>query len=154
MPFIKVALKDAQESEVVPEGEYDLRIAKAEDKDSKKGNPMTQVMIVIDGHPNAQPVNHFLLYPTKNDDENITNLRLRDTRRFLELFGIEWTPDGFDTDDLVGATARGFLGQEEGDDGNMYNRLRPPRLKTEEKEEETRRPAVASGGGSRRRRSA
>jgi hypothetical protein len=47
----------------------------------------------------------------------------------LTLFDIPHDEGGFDTEDLVGATARALLIQEEGTDGVIRNRLRLPRMK-------------------------
>lgn len=156
MAFINVAIKDAKESEVVPEGEYDLRIVKSEDKDSKAGNAMTVVMIQIisDEYPNASPLNHFITYPSENGSEAGNAMKLRDIARFLQTFKIPYTDEGFDTDDLQGAEGTCFLDQEEGQDKNgkangmMFNRLKLPRLAEEEA-----KPARASAraGSSRRR---
>lgn len=131
MPFIKVPLDDAKEQEAVPEGEYDLRIVKAEDGESKKGNPMTTVMIAIEnsGIPNPNIVRHWLTYPDDNTPADQRNMRLLDIKRFLTAFGVPTEDGGFNSDDLPGQTARCFLSQEEGDDGQIYNRLRLPRLK-------------------------
>lgn len=158
MAFIKVALSDAKESDVVPEGEYDLRIVKAEDKDSKAGNPMTVVMIQIvsEEYPNASPLNHFITYPSDNGSEGGNAMKLRDIARFLQVFSIPHTEDGFDTDDLQGAEGNCYLVQEEGQDKNgkangmIFNRLNLPRLDTEEE----KKPAARSGSrasSSRRR---
>jgi hypothetical protein len=131
MGFIKVDLNDAKEAETVPEGEYDLRIIKAEDGESKAGNPMTSVLIKIEDAPipNASPVRHWLTYPDSKTPADQRNMRLLDIKRFLTCFGVPMTAYGFDSEDLVGATGRAYLAQEEGDNGEVYNRLRLPRLK-------------------------
>ncbi len=127
MGFIKVALNDVSEPKAAPEGEYDLTIISAEDKESKKGAQMTEVKIRIDNQESF-PIRHFLVYPDENTPPDQVNMRLLDIKRFLACFGIPFE-DGFDTEDLPGATGRSLVVQEEGDDGNVYNRLRLPRLK-------------------------
>jgi len=131
MPFINVALDDAKEQEPVPEGEYDLRIVKAEDGESKAGNAMTTVYIKIEdsAYPNAALCRHWLTYPDRDTPADQRQMRLLDIKRFLTAFGIAQESKGFNSDDLLGATARCMLSQEEADDGNVYNRLRLPRLK-------------------------
>jgi len=132
MPYISVALDDAKEGEPVPEGEYELRIVKAEDGESKKGNPMTTVMIRIEnaGIPNAAPVRHWITYPTAQTPADQVNMRLLDIKRFLVCFGIPFDGHGFDSADLEGATGRCMLTQEQNEEnGEIYNRLRLPRLK-------------------------
>jgi hypothetical protein len=131
MPFINVALDDAKEAEAVPEGEYDLRIVKSEDGESKKGNAMTTVYIKIEdnSYPNAALLRHWITYPDRDTPADQRQMRLLDIKRFLTCFGVAMEGNGFNSDDLIGATGRSFLYQEEGDDGNIYNRLRLPRLK-------------------------
>lgn len=131
MPFIPLAMNDVKENEAVPEGTYDLRIVKVEDGKSKAGNTMTTVVIRIEdaAHPNASPIRHWLTYPDDNTPADQRQMRMLDIKRFLALFEVDLTPDGFDSDDLNGAVARCLVTQEEGDDGNIYNRLRLPKLK-------------------------
>ena len=133
MPFISVALQDAKEPEAVPEGEYDLRIMKHEDGESKKsGNPMTTIFIKIEdaAHPNAALVRHWLVPPTNETPADQRQMRLLDIKRFLTAFNIPMEGEGFNSDDLDGATARCMLTQDEDEEsGNVYNRLKLPRLK-------------------------
>jgi hypothetical protein len=134
MPFIKVALQDAKEPEAVPEGPYDLRIVKHEDGESKKsGNPMTTVFIKIEdaAHPTAALVRHWLVPPTHDTPADQRQMRLLDIRRFLTAFGVSMQGDGFDSDDLDGATASQIMLTQETNDetGDVYNRLKLPRLK-------------------------
>ena len=131
MPFISTPLGDAKEPEAVPEGPYDLRIVKSEDGESKKGNPMTTVYIKIEdpAYPNAALVGHWILHPTADTPPEQLQMRILEQRRFLECFGIPYEANGFNTDDLVGATGNSFLVQETGDDNVVRNRLRLPKLK-------------------------
>lgn len=130
MSFIKLAIDDIKEGEVVPEGEYDLRIVSAKDGASKAGNEMTTVMIKIEdaGTPNPNLVGHWLVYPADDADASQKYMRLLDIKRFLQCFGIA-IDGGFDSDDLVGQTGRAFLKQEQGENGQVYNRIVLPRLK-------------------------
>lgn len=132
MGFIAVQLDNVREPEVVPEGEYDLRIVKKEDTKSKKGNPMTVCYIRIEdaSTPNPAIVTHYLTPPTSDTPPDQVQMRSLDIKRFVTLFGIGYDERGFDTDDLVGAVARGTLVQEEGDDGVIRNRIKLPRLKS------------------------
>lgn len=131
MSFIKLDLEGVNESEPVPEGEYELRIIKSEDTESKKGNPMTVVTIKIeDGEfPNPSLVYHYITYPTEDLPDNQKYMRLLDIKRFLTLFEVGFQDGGFDSEDLLGQTAKGMLIQEEGEDGIIRNRLRLPRLR-------------------------
>lgn len=144
MPFIKVAL-DAQEALIAPEGRYPLRIIKQEmaktgDKSKIPGEPMIKVMIANE-EPGANyaPVFHQLMIITgKTPDENKQMYKLN-IQRFLALFNIPGQPDGFDTDDFVGAETGpegGLLKQDaEYDPENPKNVLVPDRLGGEEEEE-------------------
>lgn len=132
MPLISASLNDVQEASAVPEGEYDLRIVKAEDGETKRGDYMKVVTIeVLDsGVPNASAVKHWIIPPTDPSDQYF-NLRALDVKRFLACFGVPINDDGsFDTDDIeAGLEGRCYLTQEEGDNGTVYNRLRLPKLK-------------------------
>lgn len=131
MGFISVALDDVKEPSIVPEGEYDLRIVKKEDKESKKGNPMTVCYIRIEDAAVANPaiIVHYMTPPTAETPPDQVPMRALDIKRFITLFGVGYDERGFDTDDLVGATCRGYVIQEEGDDKVVRNKLRLPKLK-------------------------
>jgi hypothetical protein len=131
MAFIKLNLEGVKESEAVPEGEYDLRIVKAEDRESKKGNDMTVVTMRIEDadQPNPAPVLYFLVHSMDGLSDEAKHFRLLEHKRFLELFGVDYSDGGFDSDDLVGQTARCFLIQENDENDIPRNRLRLPRLR-------------------------
>lgn len=128
MAFIKQTL-DAKEPEAAPEGEYDLRIVKWEEKETKKGSPMIPCTIkIMDRDVNAPLFTHWVLLiddkvPVENHDMYKLNLQ-----RFLSAFNVPYEDGGFDTDDLQGAEGHCFVGQQEGDDGIVRNVLRLPRL--------------------------
>lgn len=128
MSFIKANLDDVKEPTIAPEGEYDLRVVRVNDKDSKKGNPMTEVFIAIEGG-DYQVLRHYINYPRQDQTPDQKRLTLLDIKRFLTAFEVPMEDGGFETEDLNGATARMFVTQEDGDDGNTYNRLRLPRIK-------------------------
>lgn len=144
MPFIKMAL-DAKESVVAPEGEYDLRIFKVEekktgDKSKRPGEPMLLVMINIEepGQSYA-PVFHNLMLMSGNTPPEHHQLYKLGVQRFLATFNIKGDSDGFDTDDFVGSTGRCLVTQGEGENGEPRNELKLPRL--DEEEEEVATPA-------------
>lgn len=129
MAFIKVPLGDAAEPEAVPADEYDLRIVSHREKESRNGNAMTQVTIAIEdaNYPNASVFNFFIMHVQPGDD-NFEFMNLNNAR-FLQLFGIPYDENGFDDEDLVGATARASLTLDTGDDGVKRNSIVLPRLK-------------------------
>lgn len=133
MPFIELDLDSAQEASVVPEGEYDVRCARFEATTSKKGNAMYRAMILVEDpeYSNALPINHFLVLPSADDDQDVVNMKLRNIKRFLACFGVAFEGSGFNDEDVEGATGRCFVGQTPADEdtGAIYNELKPPRIK-------------------------
>jgi len=140
MPKINVDLKDAQELEIAPEGEYELRIIKADDGTSKSGNDMTTVTLAFEGHPEWQPIKHWITYPNEDTPPDQRAFRLIDIKRFLVAFDVGHDDGGFDSDDLLGQVGKCLVIQEKADDGNTYNRIKPPRLRrSEERSQRIRR---------------
>ncbi len=93
---------------------------------------MTTVVIKIDdfeNYPNAEQIYHYLVWPDDTVDRESRERTIRNNKRFLHAFGVPIQDGGFDTEDLLGATATMMVGQEEGDDGVIRNRLRIPRMK-------------------------
>jgi len=128
MSFVKINLKTVKEPEIVPEGEYDLRIVKVKDDETKKGEPMTILSIVIEnaGIPNPQVVMHYVLYPNGGQYDDMRALEIK---RLLTAFDVGFDEGGFDPQELQGRTAKCLLTQEEGDDKVIRNRMRLPRIK-------------------------
>jgi hypothetical protein len=127
MPFIKESLDDVTEAHPAPEGEYDLRILKATDGETKKGQPMVSVLIGFADGTDAPPFGHWVLgWNGLEDDEEILR-RKRDFKRFCSVFNV---PEDFEVEDLKGEVGTCFVGQEESDQDNVVrNRLKLPRLK-------------------------
>lgn len=132
MPLIR--LDDDVEDRIIAEGQYELRVAKADYKETKKGdNHMLALMLTVEGSDGdgASPINHFILTPNDEDEPRVARMRLRDLKRFLVAFGVS-LKDGFDPEEqvseLVGLVGKVRVVQEEGDDGNMYNRIRLPKV--------------------------
>lgn len=135
MPFISVGknMDEIPEEEAVPEGEYDLEVVNVNDpKESDKGRTVITCAIRVcdPDYPNARLVSHSLVFPNQEDwehNEQTANMLMRNCKRFLHAFGVEWTSDGFDTDDLLHAQARCALGMDEYQ-GEVANKLRLPRI--------------------------
>ena len=142
MPFVELDLEKDYEDKPVPEGVYPLRIIKADDKESKKGNAMTQLFIGIesDEYPDASPFNHFLVYPNKDTEPDTRRLFMQNITRTLAVFGVKYDANGFDSDDLVGAEGESLVelkpagSTDDGKDFPEQNALRAPRLRKEGKE--------------------
>lgn len=140
MPFVEAALNDAQEASVVPEGTYDLRVIKVEDRNSKAGKPMTVLTVQIEDQdfPNAELMNIYIMHPHPDDEPRIRNLRLLDMRRAAECFGVPYEANGLNTDDFQGATARAVSvrqSEQPGRDGRpprIVNEVQLPKLRSED----------------------
>lgn len=128
MSFVKIDLSKAKEPQIVPEGEYDLRIVKVTDGETKKGDPMTTLVIRIEDaeFPNPAPVMHYITYPNGGQYDDMRALEIK---RLLTLFDVGFDGGGFDSNELLSKTARCLLTQEEGDDSVVRNRMRLPRIK-------------------------
>jgi hypothetical protein len=100
---------------------------KADEKESKKGRDMVQLLIGFDDGTDAPPFNHFLLSWADDDDDQQIEMRKIEIKRFCTAFNVS---EDFDASDLPGATARGIrVVQEVGDDDVNRNRMILPRLK-------------------------
>lgn len=129
---IPINLNDVQESKPVPAGRYTLTIASAEEAKSHSGKPQIKVSIGISGHDGSPNVSHYVSLPSGDDDQQKANAKALFLKRFLALFKIPYDASGFSVDDFPGATADAELSLSEPDDnGNVYNRLQLPRLKSD-----------------------
>lgn len=140
MPFISASLKDAHEDKPVPEGNYDLTIKTRTLKKSRSGKDMILCIIGVDEHPDAAPIYHNIML---EGDPEWQHLRLRDLRRFLEVFNIPYDDNGFNDDDLEGAQGNCLVKLGTDDKENEVNQLALPKFKDEPKEEEAPRRKAA-----------
>ena len=130
MSFIEITgMDEAQEPELAPEGQYDLRITHAEDYINDKGTPLVRCSIAFDGKPEYQNMNYWVILP-KGEDQEQDQKRIINVKRFLTMFGVPFE-NGFEIEDLFGATAdKANVSQSDADEeGNIYNELRISRLK-------------------------
>ena len=139
MPIIDAAtLGDDYEDKIAPEGEYELRIQKADygktaAKDGKVQRDMITVMLKVDGADGdgVAPFNEYLVLPNSDEQPKTRRLFMQRLTRFLTIFRVP-TKDGFDPEEapsiLPGLTAKAPLVQEEGNDGVLRNRLKLPRV--------------------------
>jgi hypothetical protein len=140
MPFINVdGINDVPEEHPVKDDAYDLTIMEVvttgKDGDplvsEEKGYPMVRCMVRIDGREgeDAPPMFHYLVFPLPDTEERIRKLMIRNVKRFLHTFGVEWNPSGFEADDLQGATANKIrVKQTERENGDIQNEMVLPRL--------------------------
>ncbi len=120
MSFIEMPLEDAVEKEVMPEGEYDLRIEDAKLADSGEG---INVRLIIDGEPNAKSVFHYISLVKPGDDPDKRNNKLLFAKAFCKAFSIPTESGGFNLEDFYGATGRVFLVQDEYE-GALNNKIK------------------------------
>lgn len=115
MSFISVDLgDDIQEDKPVDEDNYTLTINTAEETESKRsGAAMIVITHSIDGHPDAALVYHNMVLPKEDDDEKVRRFKLLNIKRYLALVGIEFDPNGFDADELVGMSFDAYLTKDE-----------------------------------------
>lgn len=133
MSFIQVNLgEDIKEKSNVPAGPYTLQIEDIGDKPSKAGSNMLTIRHNIQGHPDAKKVINYITLPTEGDDEEAVRNKSVGLKRYLTLVSIEFTDEGFDIEELYGATFEANLEVEmvEPDGGQPYeqNRLVTPFL--------------------------
>lgn len=132
MPFIPVNLGAAKESRPVKNGVYDLQVVSVEEAKTKAGAPQLLVSIAIEGHDDTPNVRQYMSLPNNGDEPDKAKFKALLLKRFFTLFGVPVRADGFDTEALLGARARGELTITEPDDnGNIYNRVTVPRLRDE-----------------------
>lgn len=134
MPFIEVeGLNESYEDQVVPEGEYELRVTAAQAKRNKADTrDMILAVCAIEGSDVANPRSVFynMNFPNKDDSADGRRLMMQAVTRFLKHFDIAFEANGINPEDMVGATASCLLKQEEieGTDGEMRNIIVLPAL--------------------------
>lgn len=152
MAFVKAAIADAREPELVPEATYKLEILSHKcygadnqqvDDDGDPARIQTVIRIDSDDHPNAELVYHTIWLKGKEEFQATT---MRDLRRFLHCFEVPYEEDGFNPEDLDGANGECVVYQREGNDGVLRHALRLPRVPAE--------PESQKGGRSRGRETA
>lgn len=137
MPFINVNLDDIQEAKPVPGGKYEVQITACEETLTKeKQKPQYKMTLMILGHDDAPPVNHYQGIPAEDDEPNTAQFKALLLKRLLALFKIHVGKEGFDTSalamELIGASATVELRLgKPNDSGVVYNELVLPRLKEE-----------------------
>jgi hypothetical protein len=124
MSFLDYDLQNVPELEVLPEGEYELRILACEVKTSQAGNPMVSLSLDCPAEPNSKGIHHTIMLPTDADDEKKRNGRLRSLKGFCEAFGIN-TVGGITLDDsVVGNTGWAIIAIESSPEYGDQNRVR------------------------------
>ncbi len=137
MPFIEADLNQDYEDKAVPEGRYDLRVTAAEEMVSKNsGADMVRCIVEIVGENGSAPIFHYIVFPigkksaaergVDEDDDNKVRNKMRGITRFLHAFDISFEKKGFNTEDLIGATASDVPVTQDEYEGNVSNSMKLP----------------------------
>lgn len=136
MPFIKTPLKDAAESQTVPDGLYELLCGEATiHHNERSGKDSVMIPIAITDPPddvsNPSDIMHFLPLLREDDSEKGRAFKLVLQARFLVAFNIPFEDNGFDTDDISGAGGKVAVTTDTDDNDVPRNVLNLPELETE-----------------------
>lgn len=129
MSFIDLPIEnidEIQEDQPVPEGEYNLVIIDAKEKQDESGAVKGLLVICeIEGQENAANVLHNISLPMPIDDPTKVTNKLKFIKRFVQLFKIPTQGGKLNLADFAGKRAKAFLTQEEYN-GNISNRIKLP----------------------------
>ncbi len=118
---IPTNMDEITEDKPVPTDRYDVRISKAEEKESKKKNPMIWVFCeVLNGPENASDVLYFLNIPYEGCHEFL----VKEFKRFIQTFGIDVSDGRFDAERCLGAEANVAIELEMDDNNQPRNVLK------------------------------
>jgi hypothetical protein len=107
----------------VPTGEYELRIVKAESKNSQKGDPMLAVQMDIPSESKSKDVFHYIMLPTGNDDVKRSTQKLVNLKDFKAAFGFPQSGP-ISTDEMEGARGWAILVEEDDQQYGKANRVK------------------------------
>ncbi len=141
MSIINVNFDDAVEPKPAAAGSYELQITKCDITETgpnskRPGSPQFKVTIGFIDQPNTPNVQHYVSLPHEEDDSDAANFKLLLLKRFLVLFNVQFATNEIDTEkmamDMIGATATADVElTEPNDNGDVYNRLRVPKIRGE-----------------------
>lgn len=132
MSFIDLPIADLdeiQEDKPVPEGEYNLVISDAKEKNDESGN-LKGIMVIceIQGMDGAANVFHNISLPLPQDPPEKINNKLKFIKRFVQHFKIPVKGNQLNIQDFLGKTAKCMLNQEEYN-GSISNKIKLPNSK-------------------------
>jgi hypothetical protein len=135
MSFIQFnkSFSDVSETRPVPAGKYTLRATSMEGSE-KDGKQSLRIMHEIEGHPEAATVSHFLNLPGSQDDAGKIDFKMLLIKRYLTTFNVPHEDNGFNPDDIIGASATVELSMSEprGQNLDVYNQINLPKLADEQ----------------------
>jgi hypothetical protein len=109
MGFIDFDPASVPEPCLVEAAEYLLECVKAESKESKAGKPMLTLLFKIDGRPDAALINHNIMLPWIQDDEDAKLRNSRNLKNFILAAGVDTSSGGFDPEMLKGCKVMAIL---------------------------------------------
>jgi len=125
MSFIlDVETENAPEFKSLPDGtEVQLRIIKAEVKNSKAGDPMLALRLDVPNEPFSKDINLNIMLPTNQDDDKTKAQKQNRLKEFKAAFGLP--PVGsITTDDMEGQKAWAILSEKESPEYGLQNSVR------------------------------
>ncbi|MFA6973098.1 MAG: hypothetical protein WC208_17095 [Gallionella sp.] len=125
MSFIlDVDTQNAPEFKSLPSGtEAELRIVKAEIKNSKKGDPMLALRLDVPNEPYSKDINHFIMLPTAQDDDKVKAQKQNRLKEFKACFKL--APAGpISAEDMEGTKGWAILDEEESQEYGTQNRVK------------------------------
>ncbi len=125
MSFIlDVDTENAPEFKTLPDGtEVELRILKAEVKNSKAGDPMLALRLDIPEEPYTKDITHYIMLPTNSDDDKTKAQKQNRLKDFKAAFRLP--PAGpISTDDMEGSRGWGILGEEDNQEFGLQNKIK------------------------------
>ena len=118
-------IEDIEEPHAMPAGEYLVRVANAEFRNSKAGNPMLQLICEFPDEPNGAGVFDFTMLVTKATPEMSKARMLLDLRRKFHAFDVPYSSTGFDPGAFIGQECTMYVAVEQDQNGIDRNRLTP-----------------------------
>ena len=101
--------------QVLPAGEYEVKITSAKPKTSQAGKPMVEVAIGFPNELQAKTCFHYVTLPADSDEADTVQSKLRNLRNFYEAFGVDYSGP-VDLDLMIGETCFAIITEEEATD--------------------------------------
>lgn len=110
--------------QVLPAGEYEVKITSAKAKTSQAGKPMVEVALGFPTELQAKTCFHYISLPADGDEDNTVQNKLRSLRSFYEAFGVDYSGP-VDLDMMIGETCFAIITEEEAtDEYDASNRVK------------------------------
>lgn len=131
MSLLDFNVTDVPDQTVLPQGQHQLEVARAEvrqQKPEKGQSEFLMLTLVPTEDPNAKEITHVLMLPDETVNERDNNNRARRLKEFIKAFGISaYTVADIKAaaanDSLVGASGFGVLAIESSEEYGEQNRV-------------------------------